>query len=273
MPSPFPGMDPYLEHPQFFPDLHDAMIAEIRVALQERLPIQYYAQIRSRVWTEYTEMFLVPDDGVFREPPRSNGPGGLATAGAVEVGLHPLAVRVPHEEIQEKFVEIRSVQAGHRLVTAIEILSPSNKTPGAHGQEQYRQTQRELLAGPTNLVEIDLLRGGAHATVVLRERAVAAAGPYDYHVCVRRATDRANLLVYPIRLEKALPKIAVPLLPGDEDVALDLQAIFTRCYDTGPYPRLRPYADRAPEPALTPAQAEWANRLLREKGYLPPSGS
>jgi hypothetical protein len=265
-------MDPYLEHPQFFPDLHDAMIAEIRIALQERLPGQYYAQIRSRVWIEYTELFLVPDASASPESLASNGPGGgVATAEAVEVGLYPLAVLVPHEEVQEKFVEIRSVQAEHRLVTAIEILSPSNKTPGSHGQEQYRQTQGEMLAGPTSLVEIDLLRGGAHSTVVQRERLVAAAGSFDYHVCVRRAADRAKLLVYPIRLEKPLPKIAVPLLPGDADVSLDLQANFTRCYDAGPYPRLRPYRDRTPEPALTPPEAEWANRLLREQGLLPPT--
>jgi hypothetical protein len=271
MPSPFPGMDPYLEHPQFFPDFHDTMITEIRSALQERLPSQYYAQTSSRVWIEFTERVIEPDVGVFHERPVSNGPGvAVATAEAVEVGLQPLAVLVPYEEVRENFVEIRSIQAGHRLVTSIEVLSSSNKTPGTHGQKLYRQMQRELLAGPTNLVEIDLVRGGTHSTVVLRERAVAAAGSFDYHVCVRRSADHAKLLVYPIRLEKPLPTIAIPLLPGDAAVPLDLQAIFTRCYDTGPYRRLRPYTGRPAEP-LTAVQSEWVDRLLREQGLIPPA--
>lgn len=273
MPSPFPGMDPYLEHPQFFPDFHDSLITEISAALQQHLPIPYYAQMRSRVWIEYIEHVIEPDVVLFRaNAPTTPPDGGVATLEGVEVGLHPVEVRVPRLEYRETFVEIRNIQAEHRLVTSIEILSPANKTAGAHGQELYRQMQRELLASPTNLVEIDLLRGGVHSTVVLRERALAAAGAFDYHVCVRRFFDRANLTVYPIRLEKPLPQVAIPLLPQDPAVRIDLQAIFDRCYDAGPYRRLRPYAERAPEPALSAQQSEWADRLLREQGLLPASG-
>ena len=91
------------------------------------------------------------------------------------------------------------------------------------------------------------------------------------HTALRRGADRASLLVYPIRLENPLPEVAVLLLPGDPAVPLDLQAVFTRCYDTGPYRRLRPYGDRTHEPPLTSTQAEWANRLLREQGPLGPA--
>jgi len=67
-----------------------------------------------------------------------------------------------------------------------------------------------------------------------------------------------------------LPEIAIPLLPGDSAVQIDLQAIFDRCYNTGPYRRLSPYRERTPVPPLTPERQEWANHLLREQGLLPP---
>ncbi len=44
MPSPFPGMDPYLESPDWFPDLHGSLIILLKEALQRSLPGPYYAQ-------------------------------------------------------------------------------------------------------------------------------------------------------------------------------------------------------------------------------------
>jgi hypothetical protein len=82
--------------------------------------------------------------------------------------------------------------------------------------------------------------------------------------------DLYQYLVHAIRLEQRLPEIVIPLLPGDPGIKVDLQLLFDRCYDSGPYRRTNPYR-RPPEPPLTPEQAEWAIRLLREKGRLPPA--
>jgi hypothetical protein len=270
MPSPFPGMDPYLENPEFFPGLHDRMITKISACLQAQLPEHYFSEIRTRVWIECSERGTEPDIDVFRSHDgsgTSEAGGGVAVAEETET--QTVAVYVPYEERRESFVEIYSARGGRRLVTAIEVLSPSNKTPGDQSRESYRQKQLEFLSGKVNLVEIDLLRGGKHTTGVPLEPAQRAAGSFDYHVCRHCFFDYKYFYVTPIRLEQRLPRIVIPLLTDAPRVLLDLQPIFDQCYDDGPYRRFAFYQETAPVPPLTPAQAEWANRLLQEKGLIP----
>lgn len=265
MPSPFPGMDPYLEHPDFFPGLHDRMIFCLCESLQTILPEPYYAEMRARIWVEESQRTIEPDVDVLRSPGSSRSSNGSAVA----VARPPVTVAIPDQETSESFLEIHSVRGNQSLVTSIEILSPTNKTPGVHGRTLYLQKQEELLKSRVNLMEIDLLRAGQHTTAVPHNDAVAAAGAFDYHVCVRKMDDLRHFFVYPVRLPERLPEILIPLLPGDDDVKLDLQAIFDRCYDAGPYRRVNPYRSRKPEPPLTAEQAAWAEQLLREKGLIP----
>ena len=228
MPSPFPGMDPYLENPAFFSDLHDSMITYVREYLKPRLPKPYYAVSNERVWVEISR--------------RS----------------------------RQNFIEIRTADDRERLVTTIEILSPTNKTPGEDARDLYLQKQREVLRSRTNLVEIDLLRGGVHSTAVPLDSAIAEVGSFDYHVCIYRSDDLEHFQLYAIRLEDRLPEIAVPLLPGDATVLLDLQMIFDRAYDFGPYDQRTRYDEpNSIKPPLRPEQQEWANRILRDKGLIP----
>jgi hypothetical protein len=179
---------------------------------------------------------------------------------------------VSPEEVRETFLDIYAQQRDEpRLVTCIEVLSPTNKTPGAHGRKPYRKKQREVLHSKVHLVEIDLLRGGKHTTAVPHAVALRQTGMFDYHVCIRRFNHPADYLVYPIRLDQRLPQIAIPLLPGVSDVPIDLQTVFEQSYDVGPYRRSIRYAERTPVPPLRPEQVEWATRVLREKGLLPPA--
>jgi hypothetical protein len=183
MPSPFPGMDPYLEHPAVFPGLHNRLIAGLSEALQAALPAPYYAEIGERVWVEVSQRFIEPDAGVFRRD--QAGGGGVVARPARG---QPVVVTVPHDERREAWVEVRVPgDAGERLVTAIEVLSPSNKTPGERGRDLYLRNQRELLDSPAHLVEIDLLRGGTHTTAVPLDRLSAMVGPFEYHVSVHRS--------------------------------------------------------------------------------------
>ena len=273
MPSPFPGMDPYLEHPAYFPGLHDWFVAFLGGALQERLPPPYFADIARRAWIEVSNRPVVPDVQILRSR-RDPGPelaeqGGVAVAAVAR--SRAVVVTVAREEVRQTFLEIRIRQgADERVVTTIEVLSPANKTPGDHGRDPYLQKQREILDSQTHLVEIDLLRGGMHATAVPLELAFEKAGPFDYHVSIHRFDRSEDFLVYPIRLEERLPEVAIPLLPGDPDVTIDLQAVFDRCYDNGPYRRRVRYAEDAPVPPLRPEQAEWAARFLRPTGEARP---
>jgi hypothetical protein len=261
-------MDPYLEHPEFFPGLHDRLITALSDLLQAQLPQAYYVDIRSRVWIEYPRRVVEPDVNVLR----TDRPSGLSSSVATEaLAVRTPPVRVPApEEVSESFLEIHTVQGDHPLVTAIEVLSPSNKTPGEHGRTHYQEKQLDLLLSRVNLVEIDLLRGGQHTTAVPGEVALATTGPFDYHVCIRKMDDLEHFFVYAIRLEQRLPELLIPLLPGDPDVKVDLQAVFDRCYDAGPYRRRSPYRAHSPDPPLSAEQAAWATQLLRDKGLLPP---
>src|SRR5262249_42468208 len=154
---------------------------------------------------------------------RPNGPALLAPPTARG---RSVVISVPHDERRETFLEIYALQAkGDRLITTVEVLSPSNKTLGEHGRELYLRKQHEMLNSQVHLVEIDLLRGGIPSTAVPHERAVERSGPFDYHVCIHRFDHFEDYLVYPIRLEERLPEIAVPLLPEDAPVLMDLQAI------------------------------------------------
>jgi hypothetical protein len=221
---------------------------------------------------EYIERALEPDVNVLRSQPLKDAGQDEGGGTAVAVNVHPVVVIVPQEETRELFVEIYTVRGERRLVTSIEVLSLTNKTPGDHGRDLYIRKQREMLGSQVHLVEIDLLRGGTFSTAVPHDRAVQEAGPFDYHVCVHRFDDVERFFVYPIPLRRRLPEIAVPLLPGDASVILDLQAVFDRCYEIGPYRRLNPYVGRALQPPLPPEDAKWATQLLCERGLLPPAG-
>jgi hypothetical protein len=220
-------MDPYLEQPEVFPGLHDGLVVYLSESLQPVLPARYYADLGRRAWSD-----------------------------------------IPHDERREPFVEIYAGRGkNRRLVTSIEVLSPSNKRPGEEGRELYLRKQRELLKSRVHLVEIDLLRGGEHATAVPHDRLVAKAGPFDYHVCVHHFDNLEDYFVYAIQLAEPLPTVSIPLLPGDGAVAVDLQAVFVRSYDTGPYLREIDYLRDRPVPPLSPKQARWAKQCLAKARF------
>jgi len=265
-------MDPYLENPDIFPDFRDSIITYLREVLQASLPAHYFAALGRRVWIEVSHRAIGPDVEVRRTggpPPRRTEPvGGVAMAVAGTSVARPVVVKVAHDEFREPLIEIyvrsdKDQNPGKRLITSIEILSLANKTPGAHGRDLYKRKQREILASQVHLVEIDLLRGGEHTTAVPLDRAIAECGSFDYHVSVHKFDDLETYYVYPIRLEDRLPPIAIPLLPGDPSVTLDLQSVFDRCYDAGPYAREIRYGTDAVIPPLRTDHAAWAERIVQ----------
>jgi hypothetical protein len=266
MPSPFPGMDPYLENPEIFPDFHDSVITYLREALQASLPAPYFAALGRRVWIQVSRRSVGPDVQIQRARAAVTSPRpAAATTSAVATQLvaRPFMVKVAHDEFREPFVEIYArIDDGKRLVTSIEVLSLSNKTPGEQGRELYLRKQKEILASRAHLVEIDLLRAGEHVSAVPLEAGTDVCGDFDYHVSVHRYDDRETFFVYPIALEERLPPVAIPLLPGDSPVTLDLQAVFDRCYDAGPYLREIDYAVDKVIPPLNPDQNAWVTGIL-----------
>ena len=256
MPSPFPGMDPYLEGAQSM-SVHTALSVEIARELAPRLPARYVSRTNERfVMTlpddegvGITTADMYPDAFVVQTAGAPAGVSGAPTA----VAPAPLSVAtVMPEAVRHVTVEIRDA-ARRRLVTAIEVLSPVNKR--GDGRKEYRRKRQRLLLGTAHLLEIDLLRAGRRVPM---QRPLPE---YPYFVFLSRAEKRPSTDVWPVRLEDALPTVPVPLLPGDEDVPLDLQEALSTVYDTFRYALTIDYA-RPPEVPLRPEEAAWANQRL-----------
>lgn len=251
MPSPFPGMDPFLESQGFWQDFHTSLIAYCRESLNSALPAHYAALIEERIslvdLSGRGEAAYRPDVSIVqgtREPAPRRDQGSIATLEPVAV---PLARR-DLDEVPERWIEIKRLPE-LALVTVIEILSPTNKT--GLGRTEYLVKRQEFLDQPVHLVEIDLLLGG---------RRLPMGGPVppgDYYAYVSRADHRETSDVYAWSIRRALPEIPIPLSAPDPDLRLDLGAVVARAYEQGRYDRLIRYA--APlELPLSSEDRQWA---------------
>jgi hypothetical protein len=258
-------MDPYLEHPDRWPGMHQSLIYVARSALNEVLPSEYVADIGERVYVVQPKRGTYPDLVVLESPP-AQGPAPRSTRGATVAGPSdpPWVLTVHPVELREVFIQILPVSDQDRVVAVIEFLSPSNKAPSSEGRQLYLTKQQELLKSQTHLIEIDLLHQGEHTVAAPRDR-LLEMGTWDYLACLHRAGQSERYEVWPVSLRKRLPRILVPLAEGDPDVVLDLQAIFDRAYDDGPYARRIDYRRDLPA-GLSAEDAEWARALLRERG-------
>lgn len=264
MDSPFPGMDPYLEGD--WADVHQSLVTYARDQLQGRLPADLRARTQTRLvigGPADTPRAYIPDVGVLRQTGEGGPPrGGVAVAAEAEIETAQ-PFRVPLEAYRrEGYVEIIEPGRGERVVTVIEVLSPSNKRPG-RDRRDYLQKRRDCEEADLNFVEIDLLRAGEREPMADLERL-----PEDYRtpylVAVRRGWGRNLMEFYRVPLRERLPAIAVPLRDTDRDVPLDLQPLITQTYRNGRYDFVDYRAD--PIPPLAAGDAAWADALLRAQG-------
>lgn len=259
MKSPFPGMDPYLE--LHWRDVHQRLITYTSDQLQTKLPGDLIARMEEQVYVEPHDAevegrIIYPDVRVREHAGRDHGNGGIAVA--VEVVAEPLVIYVP-EPTTETYIEIREAGARQRLITVIEVLSPSNKsTP--KGRKKYREKQDELEAGDVSLVEIDLLRRGRWMMAVPRKR-IPATRRAEYGACVRRGWNPWRLEFYPLPLRERLPSIGIPLRERDQDVPLNLQSLVDQCYVNGRYDSIDYKANL--EPPFEKVDAAWVDDLLK----------
>jgi len=222
-------MDPYLEG-GLWTSVHFALAGEIVRQLAPLVQPKYLVLPVERMVSEIGGDVEISATTLYPDASIVDRSRGLATETATTTPVAPLAIvaaplrlaTVMPASVPHVTVEIRDV-AGRSLVTAIEILSPTNKR-GA-GKEEYLAKRARLLLGRAHLVEIDLLRVGAR--VPMRD----ALPPARYYVLVSRAETRPLTDVWPIALSQPLPTIPIPLLVGDADVPLDLQAALTTVYD------------------------------------------
>jgi hypothetical protein len=252
-------MDPYLENPAHWRGVHAALIVAIYEELNASLPEGFLARIEERVYLTLSEERIYPDVSVERTAPESGG--GVATLAPSKVDV---AIRVPIalEETRERFVEVVTLDIPEKVVAAIEVLSPSNKTPG-DGYEEYRRKQIRYLRSTTHLLEIDLLRAGKHTVAASEEALKKEVGRWDYVVSLHRAGSGDICETWPRTLRDPLPEVPVPLTEGFPDAPLPLQKILTHVWEAGPFRRAIDYA-LPPVPPLRAEDATWAGECLHE---------
>jgi hypothetical protein len=255
VPSPFPGMDPWLERPTIWQGVHHGLIEVIREQLVPQLLPRYAVDTERRVYVleegDPGQRAIIPDLSIMRS---GSGSRPAAVAADITAPSATAETTVAPVEVREARVVILALPE-RRVVTVVEVLSPTNKTPGSRGREEYLAKRREVLRSETNLVEVDLLRGGRRVV----EAEGVPDGDYQAHVSRRARRPAGDVWVWGLR--DALPRIPVPLRAGDPDAVLDLGAALTALYDRGGYSALADY-EATLEPPLSPADAAWAAERL-----------
>lgn len=260
MPSPFPGMDPYLEAPELWPNVHHGLISEIQAALNRALRPRYRSIVEERVYlsdeNDPGRRVIIPDVAVKVSAPSSRYESSYPPdESSLAVAKPVRATTLIEEEIREPRVVIID-SSGGKVVTVIEVLSPTNKIVGSRGRTSYESKRAEVMRSPAHFVEIDLLRDGI--PIYCGEQ----LPPHDYLVHVSRHAARPHGVVWPILLRQHLPTIDIPLLPKDPDAALDLGAILNSAYDRGGYDLLVDY-QQPPRVVLSEPDARWAERWIK----------
>jgi hypothetical protein len=255
MPSPFPGMDPYLEEPILWSDFHTTFLVALRAALKGIVPKPYVVRFDRHVWVDdpETELHLLGRPDVYIADPL-NAQRDLETATALAA---PITASLPYPARKgQPFLKVIDTRQ-HRVVTAVEFLSPSNKKPGKD-RDAYLNKRADYLASQINLVEMDFLRSGERPPVD------EPLPPADYYIIVCRAIDFPHAGAWPLSVRDALPAIPIPLGPADEPVLLSLRPSLDRAYDEAGYADEIDY-DQSPTPPLEPADAAWAMELLARR--------
>lgn len=257
MPSPFPGVDPYIEN-QEWQDFHARFNTVVSELLASRLEPRYIVRVERRVYVEHPahqETEVRWADVAVLASDAAKVTGHSLASGAVAAVAAPVECLLPMpEERRECYLVIRERET-MEVVTVVETLSPSNKIAGGEGREQYLAKRDQVLESRSHLVELDLLRGG------LRLPTIGGLPAGDYYAIVSRRRRRPRAEVYAWGIRQPLPVILVPLREGDKDVELELQAAFTTVYDRARYHLSVDYG-AALEPPLSEADQAWTRELL-----------
>jgi hypothetical protein len=224
MSASFIGMNPQLESPELWTEVHHRLISAIAIHLGPSLRPKYRVAIEKRVYFSEGDRAVevgIPDAVVLTAAQARTSSTTLTLEPQTDEGV---SVILPmRSEVKEGYLEIREIATG-RVVTAIEILSPTNKRAG-YGRNTYEAKRQKILASQTHLIEIDLIRQGKPMELI------NAPTKTDYRILVSRSEERPQARLHGFNRSQPIPPIVVPLELGDLEPMLDLQAILNEIYE------------------------------------------
>ncbi len=251
-------MNPYLEHPALWHQVHNRLIVGLADAIADQVAPHYFVAIEQRIYQSVTDpqsLVGIADVGIKHDRWTSapSDPDNDSEKGGVSTLTKPQRVQIEMPwEITERYLEIRDV-ATKALITVIELLSPSNKRTG-EGRSLYESKRIKVLTSQTNLVEIDLLRSGSPMMV-------QGAGKSHYRILVSRACDRPSADLFAFNLQEKIPVFPLPLRRAQPEPIVSLQQILNETYRRGRLDLLIDYATD-PLPALEEDDRQWMQALL-----------
>jgi hypothetical protein len=261
MPTPFPGMDPYLERAGMWEEVHTRLIVAMADALGPQVRPKYRVGVEQRTYLAVMtpdEYALVGKPDVLVTAPRRQVQPVQATATAV--GIAPRVAELPMpEEITERYLVVRDVITGE-VITVIELLSPTNKLT-RDGRLQYERKRLKVLGSATHFIEIDLLRGGEPFPFRVQDGNARS----DYRILVSRAPDRPQAAVYLFTIRDPIPDIPVPLQSGEAEPTLALNHLLHDVYNRAGYDLTVDYQQAPPPPPLQEQDMQWMQQLLQSK--------
>jgi hypothetical protein len=248
-------MNPYLENPELWPEVHHRLITAIANAIELNLSQEYRVAIEKRVYIGVLEDVVlvgIPDTSVV-----SRFGGRHSNTLTTPTSDSSITVTLPiPQEIRESYLEIRDI-ATAAVITTIEILSPTNKRPGK-GRDAYENKRNAVLESATHLVEIDLLREGIPMVMV-------SSVSSHYRILVSRSQQRPKAQLYAFNLQQTIPTFLLPLKPKDAELSVDLQSLLLQIYNQARYDLAIDY-QQDPIPSYNEADQTWADALLLATG-------
>ena len=259
MPSPFPGMDPYLEQSAFWSSFHSRLIVAIADALAPQLRPHYYVEVETRTYTDTSngELFVgIPDAVVLAgAAQRKSEKTRLELTARTAERLQPQTVTLPMPiDIKERYLEVREV-GSNVVITVLEVFSPTNKRRGK-GRKLYEEKRQKILSSASHLIEIDLLQSDEPMPM----QGITQFA--HYHVLVSRAEQRPQANLYAVTVRDLLPEFPLPLKSLDEAIMVNLQSIFSGVYDRASYDLPIDYTQPPPTKFSEVDQA-WIDSLLK----------
>jgi hypothetical protein len=271
MPSPFPGMDPFLEISPRWEAFHAWFMRKLaEQALPKARELGCWIDVERTVYQREPtgEIVLIgePDqtvgEGISSPAWSPSPPAPSAVALAEPKAIHEVVLDpATLERIKQDYLVVRELSQFPRVLAVVEVLSPANKS-GSYVR-RYREKRRKFLTSRSHFMEIDFLRGGSNPSRKLFSELPAT--PYFIFVARKTAVGR-NEEGFPLSLQDPLPVIGLPLGPPRPDLPLDLPAAFQAAYDLSVRPGSIRYAEETPPPPpLSKADADWVNRLIQRK--------